>query len=81
MAWKGAEVKSDLFPKVIPEEDNVEYVPSWVYQLDAPPQVDDEPWPPSVELAATRNRDGLLLALAVLVIVALLAFALGRASA
>jgi hypothetical protein len=66
--------------------DNIEYVPRWVYQVDTPPEVDDDPFKredgrSAVELAAIRNRDGLLLALAVLVIVALLAFALGRASA
>jgi hypothetical protein len=73
MAWKGAEVTRDNI-------DMTGTVPTWVYQLDAPPQVDDEPWPPAVELAATRNRDGILLALAVLVIVALLAYLVGRAS-
>jgi hypothetical protein len=72
MAWKGAEVKSDNI--------DMSTVPTWVYQLDAPPQVDDEPWPPSVELAVTRNRDGLLLGVAVLVIVALAGYAIGRAS-
>ena len=60
--------------------DNIEYVPRWVYQVDTPPEVDDEPWPPSVELVATRNRDGLLLAAGVLLIVAVLAYLLGRAS-
>jgi hypothetical protein len=35
---------------------------------------------PSEELASTRNRDGILLAAAVLVIVALLGYAAGRAS-
>ena len=35
---------------------------------------------PSEELVATRNRDGLLLGVAVLVIVAVLAWLLGRAS-
>ena len=38
------------------------------------------PETPTQELAATRSRDGLLLALAVLVIVALLGYAIGRAS-
>jgi hypothetical protein len=38
------------------------------------------PESPTVQLAATRSRDGLLLALAVLVIVALLGYAIGRAS-
>lgn len=63
------------------KSDNIDMsgpVPSWVYRVDAPPQVDDEPW--GVELTATRNRDGILLALAVLVIVALLGYAAGRAS-
>lgn len=40
--------------------------------------VDDEPW--HTLTPATRNRDSLLLAVAVLVIVALAAFAVGRAS-
>jgi hypothetical protein len=39
-----------------------------------------EVWPPSVELTATRNRDGLLLEVAVADIVGILAWALGRAS-
>jgi hypothetical protein len=86
--------------------DNIESVPSWVFNKDepmpglrgqfrdvpgagpffswtaaeAPPEVDDEQYPPSVEVAATRNRDGLLLGVAVLVIVAVLAYLLGRAS-
>jgi hypothetical protein len=52
---------------------------------------DDEPWPKSCgicgqawpgkgHVCATRSRDGLLLALAVIVIVACLGFAAGRAS-
>jgi hypothetical protein len=52
-------------------------VPDWVYRVDSPPEVDPEPL---VQLTATRSRDGLLLALAVLVIVALAGYAIGRAS-
>jgi hypothetical protein len=65
------------------KSDNIDMsgpVPSWVYTIDTPPQVDDEPYPPSEELTATRNRDGLLLVVAVAVIVGILAWALGRAS-
>jgi hypothetical protein len=48
------------------------------YTAADPLTVDEEPW--HTLNPATRNRDGLLLALAVLVIVALLGYAAGRAS-
>ena len=81
MAWKGAEVMRG--DNIVPWTD---YARSEWERMEAswtaadPLQVDDEPYPPAVELTATRNRDGLLLALAVLVIVALLGYAAGRAS-
>jgi hypothetical protein len=49
-------------------------------RVSADPLTFADAWPPSVELKATRNRDGLLLVVAVAVIVGILAWALGRAS-
>jgi hypothetical protein len=49
-------------------------------RVTADPLTFADAWPPSEELTATRNRDGLLLALAVLVILACLGYAAGRAS-
>ena len=63
--------------------DNVEYVPRWVWDKDATWTAAD---PLTVEplsdplTSADKRRDGILLALAVLVIVALLGYAIGRAS-
>jgi galactose-1-phosphate uridylyltransferase len=51
----------------------------WSRTAADPLTVDEEPW--HTIAPATRNRDGLLLALAVLVIVALAGYAIGRASA
>jgi hypothetical protein len=63
------------------KSDNIEYVPEWVYKTTwtaADLGVDEEPWQPAAELP--RHRDGLLAGLGVLLIVAVLAYLLGRAS-
>jgi len=78
MAWEGAEVTRD---NIVTWRTYADEEWGRMTAPDADPlSVDDEPYPPVEELAATRSRDGLLLALAVLVIVALLGYAIGRAS-
>jgi hypothetical protein len=63
------------------KSDNIEYVPRWVFDKEATyTAADPLTVTPSEELVATRNRDGLLLGVAALVIVAVLAYLLGRAA-
>jgi hypothetical protein len=47
-------------------------VPEWVYRVDSPPEVDEEPWTAPIERA--QSRDVLLLCIAGMVIIAILAF-------
>lgn len=63
------------------KSDNIEYVPRLVFDKDTTwTTADPLTVTPLEELVVTRNRDGLLLGVAALVIVAVLAYLLGRAS-
>jgi len=53
-------------------------VPSWVYRVDAPPEVADDP--PAQQLTAETSRDAVLVCVAGMVIVAILAYLVGRAA-
>jgi len=82
MAWKGAEVMRG--DNIVPWS---EYAKGEWERMEAswtaadPLTVDDEPYTPSVELERQTSRDAVLVCAAGMVIIAVLAWLLGRWSA